>query len=919
MGISRRDFLKTSVAGATAATVGMPLSRQAAAAVRAGEKDWQWDKGVCRFCGTGCGIMIATKGGRIVATKGDPDAPVNRGLNCIKGYFNGKINYGKDRLTQPLLRMSNGKFDKHGKFYPVSWDKAFDIMEEKMRDALKEKGPTGIAIFGSGQYTIHEGYAAAKLMKAGFRSNNLDPNARHCMASAVVGFIQTFGIDEPAGNYDDIEHTDTAVLWGANMAEMHPILWSRITDRRLTHKGMKVVNLTTYGNMCSDIADIEIIMAPNGDLAIQNYIAREIVKRDAIDHDFVDKHTIFATGPYDIGYGFRPKDADKYASAAEMETFKNEKVHVLDKYEAIAQRRKEGEAVEQKNTATAGKHWQISFEDFKTALEPYTLDFVAEVAKGDPNESMDSFKAKLQQLADYYCDKDRKVVSYWTMGFNQHQRGSWVNEQAYMNHLLTGKQCQPGNGAFSLTGQPSACGTAREVGTFAHRLPADLVVDNPKHREISEKIWKLPAKTLNPKVGSHFVKIMRDLEDGGIKFAWVQVNNPWQNTANANHWIKAARDMDNFIVVADAYPGVSAKVADLILPAAMINEKWGAYGNAERRTQVWRQQILPPGQAKGDTWMLLEIAKRFKLKDVWGEQKVPGLKDEGFEDGKLPDVLAEAEKMGYSPESTLYEVLFATPDNKKHKWPDPIAHGHGNHIADTLGDGWFPEKALFEEYRQFGKGHAHDLAPFDLYHDDKVRGLKWPVIEKDGKWVETAWRFNEKYDSYCKPGSGFDFYGPAMKAIPTGNLDGVTDAKPVPLAGKAKIFFRPYASPVEKPDANYDLWLCTGRVLEHWHSGTMTMRVPELYRAVPEALCWMNTKDAEARGLKRTDLVWVESRRGKVRVRIETGGRNRMPQGLVYVPWFDERVLINKVTLDATCPLSKETDYKKCAVKVYKA
>jgi nitrate reductase NapA len=63
----------------------------------------------------------------------------------------------------------------------------------------------------------------------------------------------------------------------------------------------------------------------------------------------------------------------------------------------------------------------------------------------------------------------------------------------------------------------------------------------------------------------------------------------------------------------------------------------------------------------------------------------------------------------------------------------------------------------------------------------------------------------------------------------------------------------------------------------------------------------------------------VESRRGKVKVRLETGGRNRMPRGMVYVPWFDEGVLINKVTLDATCPLSKETDYKKCAVKVYKA
>ena len=207
-------------------------------------------------------------------TKGDPDAPVNRGLNCIKGYFNGKIQYGKDRLTRPLMRMKDGKFDKQGKFQPVSWERAFDEMETQFKKTYREMGPAGVAIFGSGQYTIPEGYVSAKLMKAGFRSNNIDPNARHCMASAVVGFIQTFGIDEPAGNYDDIEHTDTVVTWGANMAECHPILWARVSDRRAQRPTMsRLVNLTTISNQTSDIADLEIIFKPGTDLAIQNYIA----------------------------------------------------------------------------------------------------------------------------------------------------------------------------------------------------------------------------------------------------------------------------------------------------------------------------------------------------------------------------------------------------------------------------------------------------------------------------------------------------------------------------------------------------------------------------------------------------------------------------------------------------------------------
>jgi nitrate reductase NapA len=732
------------------------------------------------------------------------------------------------------------------------------------------------------------------------------------MASAVTAFYSVFGTDEPAGNYDDIEYTDTMVLWGANMAEMHPILWSRITDRRLGHKACRIINLTTYRNMSSDMSDLEIIFKPGTDLAIQNYIAREIIARDAVNKDFVSKHCIFATGPYDIGYGLRA--GEKYAFPAERDVVAKETRVTLDKDEAIGQRRQEGEVVEQKNTANPALHWHISFEEFKRGLEPYTLDFVATLAKGDIDEPLDQFKTKLKQLVDYYVDPKRKVVSFWTMGFNQHQRGTWVNEQCYMNHLLLGKYSQPGNSAFSLTGQPSACGTAREVGTFSHRLPADRLIPNPQHRAETEKYWHLPSKTINPKVGSFYAKLMRDLEDGGLKWAWVQVNNPWHTHPNANHWIKAAREMENFIVVSEAYPGISAKVADLVLPAAMIFEKWGAFGNAERRTQAWRQQVAAPGQARGDMWQVMEFSKRFKLKEFWGEQKLPGLKEAGYEDGKLPSVLEEAAKLGYSPEATLYEVLFANAENKQYKWPDPIAKGHANHVAELLGDGWFPEKAMFQEYTQFGRGKGKDLADYDVYLSDEVRGLKWPVV--NGK--ETAWRFNEEYDPYVKKGAGFEFYGKLFKAIPSGNLDGITDPKPVGLAGKAKIFFRPYAAPVEQPDANYDLWLCTGRVLEHWHSGTMTRRVPELHRAVPAAVMWMHPADAEKRGLKRNDLAWIESRRGKIQLRVETGGRNAMPKGTVYVPFFDEGVFINKITLDSTCPISKESDYKKCAVKVNK-
>jgi nitrate reductase NapA len=96
----------------------------------------------------------------------------------------------------------------------------------------------------------------------------------------------------------------------------------------------------------------------------------------------------------------------------------------------------------------------------------------------------------------------------------------------------------------------------------------------------------------------------------------------------------------------------------------------------------------------------------------------------------------------------------------------------------------------------------------------------------------------------------------------------------------------------------------------------MTQRVEELHKAVPDALVYMHPDDAKALSARRGSEVRIISRRGEMRARIETRGRNKPPQGLIFVPFFDANKLINKVTLDATDPISKQTDYKKCAVKI---
>jgi nitrate reductase NapA len=834
MSFSRRDFIKANAATAAATAAG--LSIPALNPVLAKEKsDIRWDKAPCRFCGTGCSVLVGTQEGRIVATQGDPEAPVNRGLNCVKGYFLSKIQYGKDRLTTPLMRMTNGQYDKEGEFTPVSWDMAFDTMAEKWKAALKEKGPTSVGMFGSGQWTVWEGYAASKLIKAGFRSNNLEPNARHCMASAVAGFIRTFGSDEPMGCYDDLEHADAFVLWGSNMAEMHPVLWSRLTDRRLTHDKCKVAVLSTFKHRSFDLADNELIFKPQTDLAILNFIANHIIQTDRVNKEFIANHVNFVKGNDDIGYGLRPEDPREQSAV---------------------------------NSENAGASKPIDFETFKKFVSRYDVDYVSELS-GVP-------KQNLLDLAELYADPDVKVVSYWTMGFNQHTRGTWANNLVYNIHLLTGKISEPGNGPFSLTGQPSACGTAREVGTFAHRLPADLVVKNEGHRKFVEKIWKLPQGTLNGKPGYHAVLQNRMLKDGKLNVYWVMCNNNVQAAANLNEeTLPGYRNPDNFIVVSDPYPTVTAQAADLILPTAMWVEKEGAYGNAERRTQFWRQQVDAPGDSHSDLWQIVEFSKRFKVEEVWPEDLLSA----------MPEYRGK----------TLYDVLYA--NGQVNKFPlQQITDAQGNTYdnAESTHFGFYLQKGLFEEYRRFGTEgpkKGHELGEFDAYHQS--RGMRWPVV--DGK--ETLWRYRAGHDPHVK--DGIDFYG-----------------KP---DGKAVIFALPYEPPAEMPDAEYDLWLSTGRVLEHWHSGSMTQRVPELYKSMPDALIYMHPADAEKRGLKRGAVAKIESRRGEVVAQVETRGRNRPPEGLIYMPWFDARRLTNKLTLDATCPISKETDYKKCAVKVSEA
>jgi nitrate reductase (cytochrome) len=843
MELKRRTLLKATAVSLTMAAAGCNQSEAKPASVERSvsvEPD-EWKPSVCRFCGTGCGMLIGIKDGKIIATKGDPNNRSNKGLNCIKGYYAGKILFGKDRITKPLIREDKTKKGTMEGFREATWEEALELVAKKMREA-HDVDSKSIAFWGSGQQTITEGYAAVKLWKAGMLNNNIDPNARLCMASAVTGFMSTFQSDEPMGAYADLDQTDVFVTWGANVAEMHPVLYSRLTARKLSTPGVLHYDLTTRKSRTSESADITMVFRPQTDLAIANAIANYLIQNDKYDKKFAEEHLQFKAGTENLGHSLEDNyDASEIGQAAD-------------------------------------KNWTISFDEYKERLSEYSFEKVSALS-GVPVKDLES-------LAQQFADPNKKIVSLWTMGVNQHTRGTWINNLIYNLHLLTGKISKPGSGPFSLTGQPSACGTAREVGVFSHRLPADMVVNNPEHRQYAELVWNLPKGYLDPieKPGFHTIKMFRELGLGNIKFLWSMSNNWGQSLPKLNRFRGNDEDgkrvLDAFIVVSEGYPTKSTELADVVLPVAMWIEREGQFGNAERRTNIFEKLVEPPGESKHDLWAIIHVAKR----------------------------VLEGKKIGDQP---AFDVLFGNVwDSEKN---------------DVVEDQRELNKTLFEEYRYFTNPHEHSskevqelggklkltakqLAPYDEY---LKQGMTWPVRNINGKWLETSWRYADGNQE-----DGFDQYG-VEEFGKQGKYQNIDFYKSVDH--RPSVIFRPFEDAAEIPDKEYPFWLCTGRVLEHWHTGSMTRRVPELHRAVPEAFCELNPEDAKELGVIRGDKIKIISRRGEVTIKVETKGTGTPPKGLIYVPFFAEETLINLVTLDAYCPISKQPDFKKCAVKIVKA
>jgi nitrate reductase NapA len=758
----------------------LPLDQSCVARAEAGIS---WHRGSCRLCGVGCRVELGVKDGKPVGLRGVARSRTNFGYVCMKGMHFWKCMIHAERLTKPLYREK-----KTDRFKEISWEKALDIAATKFAEASRAD-KNSVAYYGSGQALTEETYFFQKVFRGGLQTNNVEGNPRLCMASAVGGYLTSFGADEPIGGYADIEKADCFFIIGSNTAEAHPVLFRRIMRRKLDNPQVKVINADPRFSQTSRIADKHLQFKPGTDLALLNSMAYVIVDEKLYDEKFFSTYANFRKG--------------------------KEKT-------------------------------EVSFEEYKKFLADYTPEKAARICGG--NITADD----IREITRWFAGS-KGTVSLWTMGINQRKRGVWANNLIHNLHILTGQLLKEGADSLSLTGQPNACGGVREGGGLCHILPGHRLVKKEKLRNQVEEAWGIPKGRIPPKPGYHTMAMFTAVNKGKIKAIWINCTSPVQSLPNCNLYNKGMAREDVFIVCSDIFPTRTTELANLVLPTAFHFEKTGVYGCTERRSQLTVKAIDPPGEAKPEVWIIREWAKKLAV--------------------KLDD-----------PVITQCIKPF---DGKE--------------------EGYDLPKAIWDEYSsKVTKGRDNDLrgATYEVLKQ-MYDGVQWPAPdEKYALTGGTVKKFVKGMDpmatSHSKNDLPYQFYGPAHPD------------------NKLWVWLRPQADPEEVPDAEYPFYLSTGRIIDHWHTMSMTGRVPELLRANPYAYVEVNPKDAKKLGIKPGDMVEITSRRGSnvLPAKVYEGPI----EGMVFVYWHDQHPdrMINKVTKDAFDPGSKEPEFKICAVKVKK-
>jgi len=253
----------------------------------------------CAYCGVGCGLLITPDGRGGAAVEGDPAHPANFGRTCSKGSALGETLGLGGRLQHPMLRQDDGTLAR------VSWDSALDRVADGFRDLIGRHGPNAVAFYLSGQLLTEDYYVANKLMKGFIGSANVDTNSRLCMASSVAGHRRAFGADTVPGTYSDLDEADLIVLVGSNTAWCHPVLFQRML-RNKAERGARIVVIDPRRTVTAEEADLFLPIAPGADTALFCGLLVDLIRRGAVDQNYVSEHTLGFSEAYARAHEIAP-------------------------------------------------------------------------------------------------------------------------------------------------------------------------------------------------------------------------------------------------------------------------------------------------------------------------------------------------------------------------------------------------------------------------------------------------------------------------------------------------------------------------------------------------------------------------------------------------------------------------------------
>jgi formate dehydrogenase major subunit len=493
----------------------------------------------CPYCGVGCLLTYNIKDEKIIYVEGR-DGPANKSRLCVKGRYGFDYVHHDGRLTKPLIRkigiekttdiesLSYKDIDKY--YREASWEEALDFAAKGLLDIREEYGPNALAGFGSAKGSNEEAYLFQKLIRTGFKTNNVDHCTRLCHASSVVALLEGIGSGAVSNPVEDVAKADVIVVIGANATENHPVAATFIKNAK--RNGSKLIVMDPRRTDLARHADYFLQFKPDTDVAMLNGIMNSIIKQNLLDKDFIKNRT-------------------------------------------------------------------ENFADFAKHILKYTPEKVEKIC-GIP-------AATLHEVAKIYASANASII-FWGMGVSQHIHGTDNARCLIALSMMTGQIGKPGTGLHPLRGQNNVQG-ASDVGLIPMVFPDYQRVDNPQAHARFEKLWN---SELDDKPGLTVVEIMHAISDGKLHGMYVMGENPAMSDPNLNHARKALATLKH-LVVQEIFMTETAWFADVILPASAFPEKTGTFTNTDRRVQLGRQALMPPGDAKQDLWIIQEIAARMGL------------------------------------------------------------------------------------------------------------------------------------------------------------------------------------------------------------------------------------------------------------------------------------------------------------------